>query len=125
MNKLKKSNIIASTFIVIVIMIVIIIISFWPVIFQKGNPIPYIKAILQLNSNHTYVQVQENNSNIFITKRDKIEEFLEYIEVKYEVSFQEQMGSGYILSSNEKEVIASSEIYLKYYIVWNLNVEGR
>lgn len=125
MKKIKKSDIIASTIIVIVIMITIIIISFWPVIFQKGNPIPYVKAILQLNSNQTYVQVQENKSNIYITKRDKSDEFIEYVEMKYEVSFQEQLGSGYIFSFNGKEVLASSEIYLKYYKVWNLNVEGR
>lgn len=121
MNKIKKRNIITYTIIIVFITIAIILISYRKVIFQKGNPIPYLKAISQLNTNQTYVHVQDNNSNIFITKRDNYDEFHKYIEDNYDVSFKEQMGNGYIFSSNEKEVLVSSELYLKFYIVWTLN----
>lgn len=121
-KKIKKRHILIS-FIILVIAIAIMLNSYWLVIFQKGNPIPYLNAILKLNDNQTYLQVHDNNPNIFLTKRDNYDEFHRYIENKYLVSFQEQMGSGYIFSSAEKEIIVSSEVYMRYFIVWTINIK--
>jgi len=123
MNKVKKHNIILSIIIAIFIIMAITLIINWSVIFQKGNPIPYLKSILQLNANQTYIQVQDDNPIIFITKRDNYDELHKYIEDYYDVSFDEQMGSGYIFSSDEKVITVTSEIYWKFYIAWTMRIK--
>jgi hypothetical protein len=100
---------------------VAVLFSFRNVIFQKGNPLPYIKGMLQLN-NKPYVQIHEDNPIIFITKRDNYSELHKYIESYYGVSFDEQMGNGYFFRSKEKTVTVSSEIYWRYYIVWTVSI---
>jgi len=95
----------------------------WSVIFQKGNPIPFVRSILQLNSNQTYIQVQDDNPIIYITKRDNYDQLHKYIEDNYDVSFDEQMGSSYIFSSDEKVITATSEIYWKFYIAWTMSIK--
>ena len=123
MNRVKNHNIIKSMIISIVIIIMLMLISNWPVIFQKGNPLPYFKAISQLNSNQTYIQVQDDDLIIFVTKRDNYDEFHKYVEVYYDVSFNEQMGSGYIFRSDKKVVVVSAEVYWKYFVVWTISIK--
>jgi len=124
MKRAKNHNIINSIIISIAIIIVLILVTNWPVIYQKGNPLPYFKAILQLNANKTYVQVQQNDdSTIFVTKRNNYDEFHKYVEGNYDVSFNEQMGSGYIFRSDKKVVVVSSEVYWKYYIIWTISIK--
>lgn len=122
MRKINKNKIALSIFTAIFIFIVITLVFNWSVIFQKGNPTPYLKSILQLNANQTYIQVQDDNSIIFITKRDNYDELHKYIEHSYDVSFDEQMGSGYRFSSEEKVITVTSEIYWKFYRVWTISV---
>lgn len=123
MKRSKNHNIINSIIISIAIIIVLIFVTNWTVIYQKGNPLPYFKAILQLNANKTYVQVQDDDSIIFVTKRDNYDEFHKYVEGYYDVSFNEQMGSGYIFRSHKKVVVVSSEIYWKYYVIWTISIK--
>jgi hypothetical protein len=123
MSKIKKRNIILTTIIAIFIIMAITLIINWPVIFQKGNPIPYLKSILQLNDNQTFIQVQEDNPIIFITKRDNYNELHKYIENNYNVSLNEQVGSLYLFSSDEKLITVRSEIYWRFYIVWTMIIE--
>jgi hypothetical protein len=122
MSKINKNKIALSIITAIFIFIVITLVLNWSVIFQKGNPTPYLTSILQLNANQTYIQVHDDNSIIFITKRDNYDEFHKYIEYRYDVSFDEQMGSGYHFSSDEKVITVTSEIYWKFYKVWTISV---
>lgn len=94
----------------------------WSSIFQKGNPIPYLKSMFQLNEKQTFIQVKKENPIIFLTERDHYEDLHKYIENTYDVSFDDQMGSGYIFSSEEKEIILTSEIYWKYFKVWTMRI---
>ncbi len=119
MSKDKKQYFIFTMIFVSLIIMVAVFLLDRNVIFQKGNPLPYIKGMLQLNDK-TYVQIQEDSPLIFITKKDKYSELHKHIERNYGVLFDEQMGSGYIFRSKEKMVIVSSEIYWRYYIVWTV-----
>lgn len=124
MNRVKKHNIARSIIIVIFIIIAITFILNWSVIFQKGNPIPYFKSILQLNANQTFIPVQDDNAIRFITKRDNYDELHKYIEDNNDVSFDEQMGSGYIFSSDDKVITVTSEVYWKFYKVWTVSIKN-
>lgn len=94
---------------------------YWRVIFQRGNPLPYIAGMLKLNSQNTYAGVIDGEDIIYITKRNDYGDLHEFIEASYGVEFVEQMRSGYIFRSEHKKLILTSEIYWKYYTVWTLS----
>lgn len=105
------------------ILFLIVVLS-GPVIFQRGNPFPYISKILGLDNKNHYFKVFDD-ADIFITKVGDYDELHKYIENTYMVEFYEQMGSSYIFTSeNKKDVkaILDSEIYFRKYEVWELTV---
>lgn len=94
---------------------------FGPVIFQRGNPIPYLVAATKISDEQPYVRVDVNtNAEIFISKRDDCPELFEYIEIKRDLEFFEQAGSAYIFSNGSSNLIVISEIYWSKYIVWKV-----
>ncbi|MBQ7898711.1 MAG: hypothetical protein IJ307_02555 [Bacteroidales bacterium] len=88
-------------------------------IFQRGNPIPYLNAVVQLSETNPYVAVDEEN-RIYISKRGDKEALFQMIQDTYGVEFIDQLGSGYLFSDGEKSYIVSSEIYWGRFTVWTL-----
>lgn len=92
-----------------------------PVIFQRGNPIPYLSAISKLDSNTTYAQVNvDENVSVYISHKGTCEELLDYISVNSNFELREQAGGAYIFSNGADELIVTSEIYLGKYTVWEV-----
>ena len=52
------------------------------VIFQRGNPIPYLTAAARISEKNPYVAVDEAKG-IYISKRGECPELLEYYQEKY------------------------------------------
>lgn len=107
-----------------VIFILLILFTFRNSIFQCGNPIPYISKMITLNEDVKFTKVYENK-DIYITKNGDYKELHKYIENKYKVVFLEQMGSGYIFTSSNKQIILTSEIYYKDYQVWTMTMKSK
>ena len=89
------------------------------VIFQRGNPIPYLIAAVQISEDRPYVAVDEEKG-IYISKRGECPELFAHIEEKLDVQFAEQAGSGYIFTDGTDHYVVSSEIYWGRYTVWTL-----
>lgn len=90
-----------------------------PVIFQRGNPIPYLRAAAKLNDDTQYVQVKQTESeSIYITRKGESDALLRMFAEGTGAVFQEQLGSTYIFSDDDKEWLLESEIYWKIYTVW-------
>jgi hypothetical protein len=91
-------------------------------IFQRGNPIPYIGKMVNLNEGNSYAKVFADE-DIYISRiRDK--KLIGHIENAYKVTFIEQLGSAYLFVSDEKSVIAKTEIYWRNYLVWELTIQA-
>lgn len=92
-----------------------------PVIFQRGNPIPYLSAISKLDSNTTYAQVNvDDNVSVYISHKGTCEELLDYISVNSNFELQEQAGGAYIFSNGTDKLIVTSEIYFGRYTVYEV-----
>lgn len=134
MGKSKKQIIILTSINVVVVLFAIAFILNWSAIFQRGNPFPYIRGMLQLQfTNKEFAQIQKSEPTTYITKEDNYEEFhnsigdnynelYRYIESKYEVTFEQRIGGTVIFHSDEKRVNVGTEIYWKTYIVWTVSV---
>ena len=91
------------------------------VIFQRGNPLPYLMAAAHISEERPFVEV-DDGEGVYITKRGQCSEFLEYLEAAEGMEFVEQAGSGYIFADGTERLVVSSEVYLGKYTVWSLPV---
>ena len=79
----------------------------WPVIFQRGNPVPYLLAISQLSEKRPYVLVEEirgpelhlPGTAVYITKRGHCPELFALIEVDCHAALEEQVGSSWVFKT--------------------------
>ncbi len=99
------------------------------VIFQRGNPIPYLKAAAQLGDDRPFVKVDVEvpNTDIYISRRgreDSCPALFKYVEDTYGVSFQEQFGSAFAFKNDSSRISVSKEVYWKFYLVWSVPKEA-
>lgn len=99
--------------------------QFWgDAIMQRGNPLPYLSAAVQLRDSQPFVEVHTKNSaedvRVYLTKRGTCHEFLTFIEETHEVTFQEQFGAAYIFSDAGEVLRVSTEVYWGNYYVWEV-----
>ena len=92
------------------------------VIFQCGNPIPYVSKMFVLDDDTEFIDVFDDKS-VYITKRYHKDKLFQYVEKEYEVAFTEQMGSGYRFESDTQKIVLTSQIYWHYYMVWTLTIK--
>jgi len=88
-----------------------------PAIFQKGYPVPYIKAMMKISDEAPLVKVKEG---IYITETGEKQAVFDYIKEKFGAELVEQAGSGYIFSNGTDKLTVSSEIYWRKYTVWSI-----
>ena len=96
------------------------------IIFQRGNPIPYLIKAALLREDKPYQKVF-NDQEVYISRRkshdDNLQDsFINFVENKYNVNFTEQAGSGYIFQSETHIVNMTTEVYLKYYNIWEISI---
>ena len=115
----SKLKIALGIVVVCLILGIAIMALYSPVIFQRGNPIPYLRAAAKLNDDTQYVQVKQTESeSIYITRKGESDALLRMFAEGTGAVFQEQLGSTYIFSDDDKEWLLESEIYWKIYTVW-------
>lgn len=100
---------------------VVLVLDLWgPAIFQRGNPIPYLAAAAKL-STQPYVRVEDRSTyDIYITRGYDCPELFEKIEQERGVTFAEQMGSAFRFTNGKDSLTVSSEIYWRYFVVWQV-----
>jgi hypothetical protein len=91
-------------------------------IFQRGNPLPYVSKMFALSDSNQLLKVFDNEA-IYISRKGTCDEMIKHIESTYEVTLTEQMGSDYFFNSDNKSVIASTEIYWRKYLVWEIEMQ--
>ena len=110
----------------------------WPVIFQRGNPVPYLLAISQLSKKRPYVLVEKirgpaahiPGTAVYITKRGHCPELFAQIEASCHATLEEQVGSSWVFKTRPtgdwwfvdglERVTVSSEIYWRFFTVWTV-----
>lgn len=106
---------------VIVLLVLAWFLNTWgPVIFQRGNPLPYLLAAAHLSEGQPYVKVKEGPSDVYITRRGPCPALLEMVEDTRAVTFVEQAGSGFLFTNGADSLVVSSEIYWRYFTVWTV-----
>ena len=102
--------------------VLITILSGWhPVIFQRGNPVPYLIAAAKITDTEPYVQVFDDGPyDIFISRRGECPALFDYIEEKRNVTFVEQMGGAYMFATDTDKLVVTAEVYFAKYTVWEI-----
>jgi len=98
-----------------------LILIYSPVIFQRGNPIPYLAAAMQINEDRPYVQVAVNdNADIYISHRGECPALFNYVEDTWNATFREQMGGTYFFVTDADTLMVSAEVYWAKFTVWTI-----
>lgn len=120
---MKKSSVFILSVCVIAVLFAAVAVYKWDAIFQRGNPIPYLRAMVKLAGENTFEAVPDMDG-VYVTKRgDKLGLFQMVCDT-YGVEFKEQFGSGYLFSDGEKNYTVGSEIYWGRFTVWTLPFEN-
>ena len=90
------------------------------IIFQRGNPIPYLTAALRITETRTFVPV-DNSGTVYISKRGPCPELFALFEAATGTAFKEQAGSGYLFYDGIHTHVITSEIYWGRFTVWTLS----
>lgn len=106
------------------LVILLILKNYSPIIFQRGNPLPYLKAAAHLDESHLYVEVDVRGpSLVYITSlhnNNRIDEILNDYAYDKGFEFVEQNGSCYVFTDGKNNLVIETEIYLNKYIVWTV-----
>lgn len=117
-EKSKRNKIYVFGIIIAVVFSVIFFFDrYGPAIFQRGYPIPYIKAMIKISDKTPLIKVKEG---VYITKRGEKQAVIDHIKEKYDAELVEQAGNGYIFSNGIDKLVVSSEIYWRNYTVWSI-----
>lgn len=94
-------------------------------IFKEGNPLQYVRPLFLLAIGRDYAETERINAKgeqetVFLTKKSDNEALFSYIEEKYQVTYKEQLGGGYIFEGASEDRILTGRTYLKYFIIWTI-----
>ncbi|MFA5360154.1 MAG: hypothetical protein WC349_04325 [Patescibacteria group bacterium] len=123
---MKKNNI-KGIIIFSLTLIIIFILATWlyaPVIFQEGNPVPYLKGAWQLNLSQKDIIKLDVDGDRYMTKnRNGLGAITELMKSQnYE--FVEQLGAGYFYKSSDKAIVLTRRQYSRFYVIWTINESG-
>lgn len=88
-------------------------------IFQRGNPLPYLRAASQISEENTYIKVF-SDQEIYIAKRGECPELFSYFMNEIDGEYVEQAGSGYLFTDGVSNYVISSEVYWGRFKIWTL-----
>ncbi len=117
---MKRMTLKRTAFVIFSLAVVLVLFLVWSyksVIFQRGNPVPYLYSALSLSEDTPYMEVGED-TGIYISSRGECPELFTLFEENTGMEFLEQAGSGFIFTNGLENKTISSEIYLKYFTVW-------
>ena len=113
----RRLAVLLSVFLTAAVLLLAVHARYGPVIFQRGNPLPYVAAIRQLDADTPFVRV-DVPGEIYLSRRGPCPELMDHIEETYQVVFREQGGAAYLFADGERRVCLTSEIYFARYNVW-------
>ena len=103
------------------LLVLVFVMELWgPVIFQRGNPVPYLLAAARLSEERPYVLVENRGGDVYISKRGPCPALFAMVEDTRQVTFTEQAGSGWLFSNGRDVLCVSSEVYWRYFTVWQV-----
>ena len=121
LKKKKRTLILTSCAATVMIFTAVLFIFPPSVLFQRGNPLPYLRAASKLDDDTAYVEVSsEDFYTTYLSRRGACPQLISAIEASHNATLSEQAGSGFIFTSNGQNFVVESEIYLGKYTVWDV-----
>lgn len=124
-GKFKRNDVI----IILLMGICVILVMGRNMIFQEGNPLQYIGAMISLAAGRDYAEAERigtdgNKEKVYVTKGEDHESLFGYIEENFQVKYKDQNGSGYVFEGTGGERILTGRKYFKYFTVWSMTGDG-
>lgn len=115
----SRRNLYVVLFVSVILLVGMVLASWGPVIFQRGNPLPYLISAMQISEERPFVEVA-THSGVYLSKRGECPELFQMIEESRGVELVEQVGSGFVFTNGADQLTVSSEIFWSKYTVWQV-----
>ncbi len=116
-NKKLKNNFLF----IIVLAIIFIFLTYSHIIFQEGNPFPFFKAMIKLNTSSSECVKIDIDNEKYLTKRSDGLEIIENKLSNEDYHFIQQLGSGYVFRNENFDIlIVSRRLYSRFYYIWTI-----
>ena len=123
LRRRRRRIVILTALLTALLLLALLAAAYSPVIFQRGNPLPYLAAAARLSGPESFVLVEQNEREaVYISHLGAAPV---YLTAAYEgylrgMQFREQMGAAYLFSDGERTVAVESEIYWARWMVWTV-----
>ena len=118
---MKKKKLLIGLAGMIILAAGIVFVGWDRAIFQRGNPLPYLLAMMRLDEDTPYVMVMETQEHrVYLTDMDGGERMIEMVEALTDTEFVEQAGRGFFFEGNGERFTAVNEVYFGRYLVWEV-----
>ena len=116
---MKRTIIIICTFVLLVI--TVFVFSYRHVVFQEGNPLPFLGGIIKLTFTKSEVIKVSEKPELFIEKSKSNHQSFIRLMAREGYVFNDQIGAGLIFEKDGSKVIAITSMFTRYYEVIEVN----
>ncbi len=120
-KRMKKRKILVCVLLSIMLLITVTALRN-PALLNKGNPIPYLRAMFALNNHVPFVKVaiHEGRYDIYMTKHRESDAMIQHIETELGMEFEDYSGPSYVFSNGKETIIVEIERYFGDYTLWKV-----
>lgn len=110
---------VSSCIALLVVLLFALFCSYGPAVFQRGNPLPYLRAMATLNRKQPFAEVPQRSGEYISLLGEAAEAaVLMHIEAEYDAIACDQHGRAFVFKRGEMRFYVMTEVYWGRFRVW-------
>ena len=112
-------GVVSSCIALLVVLLLALFFSYGPAVFQRGNPLPYLRAMATLNRKQPFAEVPQRSGEYISLLGEAAEAaVLTHIEAEYDAIACDQHGRAFVFQQGETRFYVMTEVYWGRFRVW-------
>ena len=112
-------GVVSSCIALLVVLLLALFFFYGPAVFQRGNPLPYLRAMAILNRKQQFAEVPQRSGEYISLLGEAAEAaVLTHIEAEYDAIACDQHGRAFVFQQGETRFYVMTEVYWGRFRVW-------
>ena len=108
-------GVVSSCIALLVVLLLALFFFYGPAVFQRGNPLPYLRAMAILNRKQPFAEVPQRSGEYISLLGEAV---LTHIEAEYDAIACNQHGRAFVFQQGETRFYVMTEVYWGRFRVW-------
>lgn len=109
-------GVVSSCIALLVVLLLALFFFYGPAVFQRGNPLPYLRAMAILNRKQQFAEVPQRSGEYISLLGEAA--VLTHIEAEYDAIACDQHGRAFVFQQGETRFYVMTEVYWGRFRVW-------